>query len=479
MSIFRIYPSKSNTIAGSDVSGNVFEKLNSGQNAVTDLWYGGGGTDTAPEKRRSYSRFLIKFDIDVLKDKLLNKEINEDYVLTYRLKMKNTTPSDFSLQDEFEYDVLRKTIATSFDLVCFPINKYWEEGRGYDLERERFVAKQNGSPLLSGVSNWVYATSIDAWDNPGIYSGNPKTAVTFYATQHFDLGNEDLDMDITDIVRDWLSGGSENHGVAISFEYDNYEQQRTNNRYISSFFTEKTNTAFKPFIEVQYNQVINDDRKQVCNNRPSNLFLYTFSGHNFSNIILSSVTVDIKTSNGINVYTGLTPSQLSTGIYYVNVLMSASTPGQKYIDVWNNVRFGDYDNQNIEQTFQIQKNYYTSNQPKVNEYVLEVYGIEQGMIVSGQEKIRAFCDLRVNYSNNQPSTNYLLQYSVVMNYQEEIIPWTDVNQAVLNNCKTNYFDIDTSWLLHNQTYQVRFRINEMGTSRVMPEKIDIKVVKPF
>ena len=164
---------------------------------------------------------------------------------------------------------------------------------------------------------------------------------------------------------------------------------------------------------------------------------------------------------------------------YVNVLMSASTPGQKYIDVWNNVRFGDYDNQNIEQTFQIQKNYYTSNQPKVNEYVLEVYGIEQGMIVSGQEKIRAFCDLRVNYSNNQPSTNYLLQYSVVMNYQEEIIPWTDVNQAVLNNCKTNYFDIDTSWLLHNQTYQVRFRINEMGTSRVMPEKIDIKVVKPF
>ena len=51
--IFRIYPSKSNTIAS-----GIYSKLNSGQNAVADLWYGGGGTDTALEKRRTISRFF-------------------------------------------------------------------------------------------------------------------------------------------------------------------------------------------------------------------------------------------------------------------------------------------------------------------------------------------------------------------------------------------------------------------------------------
>jgi hypothetical protein len=284
-------------------------------------------------------------------------------------------------------------------------------------------------------------------------------------------------MDVTNIVKDWLSGGSENYGIGIAYRRD-YELLSTDTRYISSFFTEKTNTAFKPCLEVVYNQVIQDDRKQVSNNRPSNLFLYTFSGHNFSNINLSAVTVDIKRGN-VMIYTGLTPTQLSTGTYYVNVWMSGATAGEKYTDVWNNVSFSQYDTQNVEQTFQIQKNYYTASRPSINEYALEVYGIEQGKIIHQDEKIRVYCDLRVNYSINKPSTSYCLKYRLIMNNQVEVIPWTEVNQAVIDDCKTNYFDLDASWLLHNQTYQINFMVDEMGTSRVMPERIDLKVIKPF
>jgi hypothetical protein len=110
-----------------------------------------------------------------------------------------------------------------------------------------------------------------------------------------------------------VKGGSENHGIAIAYRRD-YELISSDTRYISSFYSEKTNTAFKPCIEVVYNQVIQDDRKQVSNNRPSNLFLYTFSGHNFANIAnLSAVTVDIKKGNTF-IYTGLTPNHLSTGV---------------------------------------------------------------------------------------------------------------------------------------------------------------------
>jgi hypothetical protein len=472
MSVFRLYPSKSNTIAG-----NSFQNLNSGQNAIADLWYGGGGTDTAPDKRNSFSRFLVKFDLSELQKKFDNKEINENLVSSYKLKMKNSKPTDLVLEDEYEYDILYKKIATSFDLICFPINKYWEEGRGSELATEVYISRIKGSLLTKGVSNWNKATTENSWDEPGIFL-NPTASTQFYSTQHFDLGSEDIDMDVTNIVRDWLSGGSENNGIAIAYSRY-YEILSTDTRYICSFFTDKTNTAFKPCLDVIYNQTIQDDRKQVSNNRQSNLFLYTFSGHNFVNIgNLSAVTVDIKKGNSI-IYSGLTPNQLFTGSYYVNVLMSGATPGEIYTDEWKNISFSDYDLQNIEQTFQIQSNYYTSNKPSINEYALEVYGIEQGSIISQDDMIRIYCDLRVNFSTKKPTTSYSLKYKMIMNNQVEIIPWTEVNQAVMDNCQTNYFDIDASWLLQNQTYQIVFKISEMGTNRVMPEKIDFKVLKPF
>lgn len=472
MGVFRIYPEKSNTIAS-----GVYQGLNAGQNAIAELWYGGGGTDTAPQKRNSISRFIVKFDIAELQNKLNTFEINPAFVNSYTLNLTNSIPRDLALEDEYEYDVLYKKVACSFDLICFPLNMDFDEGRGYDLIKEKFIVKQKGDYAISGVSNWNNATTVTSWSAPGIYT-DPTASTTFHPTQHFPIGDEDICMNITDVVRDWLSGGSVNNGVGIAYRRD-YELSSGNTRYISSFYTEKTNTAFKPYIEVSYNQNILDDRQQVTNNRPANLFLYTFSGHNQTNIAnLSAVTVTIK-KGATNIYTGLTPTQIEKGVYKVNVWMSGTTPGDKYTDVWNGVSFGAYDSQDIEQTFQIQKNYYTSTIPNINQYSLSTYGLENNSFVNQDENIRVFCDLRVNYSTKLPTFSYGLSYRMTMNSQLEIIPWTAVNQIVLDNCKTNYFDIDGSWLLHNQTYQIDFRISEMGVNRVMPEKIIFKVIKPF
>ena len=73
-------------------------------------------------------------------------------------------------------------------------------------------------------------------------------------------------MDITNLVNAWLSGEKENHGLGVAYSRE-FELMSTNTRSISSFYTNKTNTAFKPFIEVNYSQTINDDREQVTNNR--------------------------------------------------------------------------------------------------------------------------------------------------------------------------------------------------------------------
>jgi len=474
MSVFRIYPSKSNCIAS-----GAYQNFNSGQNSVVDLWFGGGGTDTAPEKRNSISRFLVKFDLEELSNKFSQKEINQNLVVSYRLRMKNSIPGDKVLEPEYEFDVLDKRIAASFDLITFPINKDWDEGRGFDLYKENYLVKQYGNPLLTGYSNWNSNTQTSNWDEPGVYE-NPtaSTAVTFYSTQHFDIGNEDINMDITDIVNDWLSGGSENNGLAISYRRD-YELMSTDTRYISSFFTEKTNSAFKPFIEVIYNQSFQDDRAQVTNNRFSKLFLYTFSGNNAVNYF-SAGTVDIETMSGLPVITGLTPTHLENGVYYIDILMSSSTRGEQYKDIWRDITFvPGVDQQDITQVFTIRDNFYLNNVPSVNDYSISVYGVENNSILSIGENHKVFVDLRVNYSSrNQPSSAYDLKYRMVMNNQDEVIPWTSINQAVINKCKQNYFVLETGWLLHNQTYKIEFRVDEFGTKRVMPNYLNFKVIRP-
>lgn len=474
MSIFRIYPSKSNTIAS-----GIYSNFNSGQNSISDLWYGGGGTDTSLERRRSVSRFIVKFDLDELVNKLNSKEINGDLISSYKLKMTNAIPGDRILEPEYEFNVLDKQVAASFDLITFPINKDWDEGRGYDLYQENYLVKQRGNPLYSGYSNWNSATLANTWDEPGVYD-NPtaSTAVTYYSTQHFDLGNESVDMDITDIVNDWLSGGSQNNGLGIAYRRD-YELLSTDTRYVSSFYTENTNSAFKPYIEVVYNQSFQDDRLQVSNNRLSRLFLYTFSGNNSVNYFSAS-TVEIQTIAGVPVYTGLTPTQQENGVYYVDILMSAATRGQQYKDIWQGVTFvPGIDQQDITQIFTVRDNYYLSSTPNVNNYSISIYGVDNNSILSLGDTHKVFVDLRVNYSSrNQPETAYDLKYRMVMNNQVEVIPWTSVNQAVINKCKQNYFVLETGWLLSNQSYRIEYRIDEFGTKRVLPNSTVFKVIKP-
>ena len=469
--IYRTYAIKSNTIAS-----GAYQNFNSGQNAITDLFFG-GGIESGLESRNSISRFIVKFDIIDLQSKLQSKDINSSLISSYRLKMKNSIPGNKILEPEYEFDTLNKNIAASFDLIVFPIDMDWDEGRGYNLEKEKYIVKQAGNPQITGYSNWNSATSTNNWSEPGVFT-NPTASTSFYSTQHFDIGNEDIDMDITDIVNDWLSGGSVNNGLGIAYRRD-YELMSTNTRYISSFFTNHTNTAYKPYIEVVSNQSFKDDRTNITNNRQSKLFLYTFSGNSPVNFYSSS-TVSVQTISGADVYTGLTPIQVEKGVYYVNIWMSAQTKGQQYKDVWKDITFTPgYDQQDFVQSFTIQNNYYFTNSAQVNNYSISTYGLDNDSILSTSEIIRVYADLRVNFSTNPPKDHYDLQYRLVMNNQESVIPWTSLNQASISKSMTNYFTLDTSWLLHNQTYDIQFRVNELGTVRTMPESIKFKVLRDF
>lgn len=470
MGVYRLYPTKSNTIASS----SAFENINSSQNPISDIWYGGGFEENGVYRENSISRLLLYFDFSSLQSKFNDLTINSGSVTSYKLVLKNAVPSDKILIPEYVNATLNKAIASSFDLITYPIDKDWDEGRGYDLTETKYLLQSSGNLFLTGYSNWIYAKANDPWNEPGIYF-NPTASTNFYSTQHFPLGGEDINFDITNIVNNWLSGGSANYGLAIGYSRD-FELLSGNTRFIASFLTQKTNSSFKPYIEVNYNQVIKDDRTIVTNNRLCRLFLYTFSGNQAANFYSSS-TVTVKTMSNTNVITDLVPQQLCKGTYYVDIWMSAATPGQRYKDVWQGVTFEPgYDKTDFTQFFDINQNYYTNNSRSINDYVVTTYGLNNGDILQTDELIRIYADTRVNYTLKNPKTDYGLEYRLSMNNVIELIPWTPCNSAIIDNCMKCFFDLDTSWLLTNQNYQISFRINELGTRRIIAEKLIFSVV---
>lgn len=470
MSVFRIYPTKSNTIASSPA----YEYYNSSQNPVSDLWYGGGFEEGGVFRPNSVSRLLLYFDLSEYLSRLQDLTINETKVTSYRLVLKNAVPSDKILTPEFSNATIYKSIASSFDLLSYPVDKEWDEGRGYDLGPTNYLIKGVGNSSITGYSNWLYAKFNDPWNEPGVYT-NPTASTAFWTKQHFALGGEDISMDITDMVKNWLSGGSQNYGLAVGFtsEFENYS---SNTRHICSFFTQNTNSAFKPYIQVNYDQTIRDDRTTVTNNRLCRLFLYTFSGNQAANYF-SAGTVAIKTQNNQNIITGLVPKQLQKGVYYVDVLMSGATPGQRYKDVWQGITFdAGIDRTDFQQFFDINQNYYTSGARNVNDYVVTTYGLNNNDVLQTDELIRVYAETRVNFSLKNPKTDFGLEYRMSMNNTIEMIPWTSCNSAVIDGCYKCFFDLDTSWLLTNQNYQITFRINEFGTKRIIAERLNFKIV---
>ena len=472
MGVYRIYSSKSNSIANGRYS-----LYNAGQNAVTNLWYGGGRGANTAQRENTYSRFLMQFDLSTLMQKFANNEIMSGNVVTYKLKMTNAIPTDRDLERDGNIVALDKVISQSYDLIAFPVNKAWDEGRGYDLLESEFVFTRYGVPRITGYSNWDSATTLTAWDEGGVFS-NPSASTTNYATQHFSLGNENIDINLTELVTSWVSGTTANTGVGLAYTRP-YELISSDTQSFASFYTQHTNTAFKPYIEVSYNQLIEDDRLYVSNNRTSKLYLYTFSGD--SPVDYTSIgSVNITDNSGTVVFSGLTVNQAERGVYYVEVTMTGATKGQKYKDVWNDVVFQTgVDSTTFTQTFTIKDNYY-SRTPSINEYVVDIYGIENGSKIRSGDQVKVFCDLRSNFRSHKAPTNpYRMFYRIVMNSQVEVAPWTQVNRVVIDNCQSHYVDLDTTWLLHNQSYKIEFKIQEYGTNRTLPQSVDFRVLNPF
>ena len=209
MSINNSYFSRNNTI--------VFNSyVNTGRNPVMQLYYGDGGLVNPV----GYSRFIFDLDLTLLREKLATGVISTGCTDNMRHILKMTNTSSFSedlLNTSMPDGSLR---ATSFDLILFRIPpkdldpdqpQYWDEGVGYDFYD---VPNQLGpnKAYSNRPSNWFQTTTIDNWEQSGIYNNMnlgpmPFSGLTIVDIQHFEFGNEDVVFDMTDEINDLLIGG--------------------------------------------------------------------------------------------------------------------------------------------------------------------------------------------------------------------------------------------------------------------------------
>tara|TARA_Y100001963_G_scaffold136233_1_gene198682 strand:+ start:188 stop:1687 length:1500 start_codon:yes stop_codon:yes gene_type:complete len=93
-----------------------------------------------------------------------------------------------------------QTLPKDMVLTVAAVTGAWDEGPGLDMEEYSDL----------DVANWVTGSSTHHWTKPGgDFYGNPKYDVSFKN------GNEDLQIDISDVVEQWIAGTKVKHGLGI------------------------------------------------------------------------------------------------------------------------------------------------------------------------------------------------------------------------------------------------------------------------
>ncbi len=439
--VIRTYIEKNNTIIKDS-------EVNTGRNPIAEIYYGGFDTKT------DYTRHLLYFGVEDLQERYNNGQLGDLSKVTHTLKLCNSSYFDQNLQAQKLLDGKQRT--SSFDLILFKVDQDWDEGTGYDYGRQILTVESNNNiTFVEGASNWFYSQTNTDWTFDGVYSGTASSAITI-ATQHFDKGNENIEMDITSEVNDLITGGTDNFGYGIAFTHDLEEIVTVPSQYVG-FFTRHTQTYYEPFLETIYNNPIHDNRKNFYKNKLNRLYLYSNVNGEPKNLDNNpSVTIYDEDGTVFSAITSAQTIQATTGIYYAEVFVpDTANDGVLYFDVWGDINVDGVSLSDVELDFEIKDDteYYQigNNDSLPVDYAMSLSGVKRDEKIKRGDVRKIMVSARLPYTINESKVIDNLQYRLWVregNTQVNVIDWQDVNMAYLKN----YFLLDTSWMIPNRYY---------------------------
>lgn len=497
MSILRSYINKNNTIISNSY-------VNTGRNPVIELNFGASDLIVP---NFGYTRFIFDLDLSLLEENISSGVISTGCTsaMTHTLKMTNTSSFDNELLNSFMSNERRR--ATSFDLILWRIPKfsgttgqpqYWDEGVGYDYNDFNIAQNStNGgiSPLTyvdsraysTRPSNWYQTTTLSGWSQNGIYNNVNQGVVnysglTIVAQQHFELGNEDLNMDMTAEINGILNGsitGVTGWGISYLPQIENITGLTES--YSVAFFSRHTQTFYQPYLLTNYNDFVEDDRNLFLKNQENKLFLYVYQNGDFANLD-SDPFVRIEDRNGtaITGMTSLNTCLKTKGIYEVTVpngFANFPTPCLFY-DVWSGLTINGQSIPNVTNQFTLQP--YTSGiqigsvskDPEI--FGFDFYGILQNEKILSTDVRKVGVTIKKAYTGQQLLLDVSGFYRVFVmegTTEVQVQDWTPLNRTP----NEYYFIFDMRDKIPNQ-YFVDIQVNTSGEKDTYKRQLTFSIV---
>ena len=244
------------------------------------------------------------------------------------------------------------TLPKNYNMTISAVSRSWGEGTGMDME----------GYTDSGSCNWTTAASssggVTAWTTAG---GDYHAAATG-STAYFDNGTEDIEVNVSHLVEEWVkgqSGGAKGdiYGVGIRME----NESALSSSYTKKFSARGSQYFFnRPTLEARWDSATKDDRGNFyyssslapAADNLNDVYLYNYSrgrlvdipdigsGDNIYVSLYASAS-DVPSGSALIQYnskTRATGSWVSTGVYSTPLCVTASsTPLTTIHDVWTDI----------------------------------------------------------------------------------------------------------------------------------------------
>jgi len=308
----------------------------------------------------------------------------------------------------------------------------------------------------SGVSD-NYNFFFDNFD----FSTIVKTSYTFttaatnlsiLTTQRFEIGNEDIEVDITNYVNGILFSGQPNNGICIAYSA-NTESLTPITKNVVTFFSKYTQTFFEPFLETSYDDRVNDELCCMNFDVPNDFFFVSQSP------ITSVNKFEIVDSDDL-VYSSITSF---TQLNNFNYKVSATIDSENYQDQeiftykWYYIQNGKY--KILEKQFNISKIDLNDGMSLTysTEVFINVLGIKSNEIITKKVGVKRLIFKPKSLIQSRILKNIVgdIEFRIYVNQgknQIDVIPFTKASKV-----NDEYFtEIDFSWFIsHDYTIEIR------------------------
>jgi len=469
------------------------------------------------------SRVLVNFPIGTISNDRTLGDIPTSGSVSFYLRMFNARHSE-QLPRDLTVNILA-------------VSQSWEEGYGLDMEGYGDETKD----AIVG-SNWFMRAKATSWDKPGgDYHSSSYSAGTTMPNYIFTFteGHEDILLDVTSTVEEWIASTQENNGFGI-FVTSSQEAYVSNSSgedsgsvlhntdgqktsfYTKRFFSRSSEFFFKrPLIEARWDSRTRDDRGNFYlssslapgEDNLNRIYLYNYVRGQLKNIpaigdgkvlvSLYSGSADdtapagakLALSQGDGVVSdgdfNVTGGYVSTGVYSASFAFTGSSKLDTIYDVWYSGSVGGAPfNGTIQYTTGTIKPQTLSSPSwnQYNQYTTKITNLKPKYAKDEKARFRVFTRPR-NFSPtiyNIASKD--IENTIIPSASYEIIRAVD-NYTIINNstgsserhtylsydASGSYFDLDMSLLEPGYLYGIKLAFFSSAGWREQEELFKFRV----